>query len=93
MCPECHSTDFRWTPISGRGVIHSYTIAHHAFHPFWKDRVPYVIATLELEEGVRMVSDMLELPIDEVEIGLPVEVAFEVASDEITLPRFHVARR
>jgi uncharacterized OB-fold protein len=90
MCPDCHSTDFVWSKLSGRGVIHSYTVAHHAFHPYWKDRTPYVIATIQLEEDIRMVCDMLELPVDDVAIGLEVEVFFEAVSDEITLPRFRV---
>ena len=65
-------------------------MSHHAFHPYWRDRTPYVIATIQLEEGIRMVCDMLELPADDVAIGLEVEVFFEAASDEITLPRFRV---
>ncbi len=90
MCPQCHSTGFNWEQVSGRGIIYTYTVAHHAFHPFWKDRAPYVIATIELKEGVRMVSDMLDLPIDEVSIGLEVEVFFEEVSSEITLPCFRL---
>ena len=90
MCPECHSTDFEWSKLSGQGVIYSYSVAHHAFHPFWKDRTPYVIATVELEEGIRMVADMLDLDSEEVAIGLEVEVAFEEQDEEITLPRFRL---
>jgi uncharacterized OB-fold protein len=92
MCPACHSLEWEWSRLSGRGVIHSYTVAHQAFHPFWADKVPYVVATLELEEGVRMVDDMLELDPSEVRIGLPVEVFFERISDEIALPKFRPVR-
>jgi len=90
MCPSCHSLDWAWEPVSGRGVIHSYTIAHQAFHAHWKDKTPYVLATIELEEGVRMVDDMLDLDPEAVEIGRPVEVYFETVSDEVTLPKFRV---
>jgi uncharacterized OB-fold protein len=90
MCPGCHSLEWEWTPVSGRGVIHSYTVAHQPFHPHWADKVPYVLATIELEEGVRMVDDMLDLDPEEVRIGLPVEVYFEPVSDEITFPKFRV---
>lgn len=90
MCPECHSDRTEWAIVGGRGVIHSYTIAHHAFDPYWKDRVPYVIATVELEEGIRMVSDMPELDVDVARIGLEVEVFFEPVNEEITLPRFRL---
>ena len=90
MCPSCNSLDWEWAPVSGRGVIYSYTVAHQAFHAHWKDKVPYVLATIELEEGVRLVDDMLELDPAAVEIGQPVEVVFEEMSDEITMPKFRV---
>ena len=91
MCPACHALDFEWARASGRGAIHSFTVSHRAFHPFWKDRVPYVIATIELEEGVRMVCDMPGLAPADAAIGLPVEVCFEDVDAELTLPRFRVA--
>lgn len=91
MCPHCHSLEWEWEPVSGRGVIHSYTIAHQAFHAHWADKTPYVSATIELEEGVRLVDDMLDLDPEAVKIGLPVEVYFEKMSDEITMPKFRVA--
>jgi uncharacterized OB-fold protein len=85
--------DTEWSKVSGRGVIHSYTVAHQAFHPFWADKVPYVVATIELEEGVRMVDDMLDLDPAEVRIGLPVEVFFQPVEDEIVLAKFRVMGR
>ena len=90
MCPHCHSMESEWSKVSGRGVIHSYTVAHQAFHPYWSDKVPYVVATVELEEGVRLVDDMIDLDPSAVRIGLPVEVYFDPVSDEITLPKFRV---
>ena len=90
MCPSCRSLDAAWERASGRGTLHSFTVSHRAFHPFWKDRVPYVIATIELEEGVRMVCDMPGLAPDEAAIGLRVEVCFEDVDAELTLPRFRV---
>lgn len=90
MCPGCQSLDWEWAAVSGRGVIHSYTVAHQAFHAHWADKVPYVVATIELEEGVRVVDDMLDLDPAAVKIGLPVEVVFQDLSDEITLPKFRV---
>jgi uncharacterized OB-fold protein len=91
MCPACHATDAQWQELSGRGEIYSYTIAHQAFHPFWADRVPYVIATIELEEGVRMVSELPSLAPDQAVIGLRVEVAFEPVGDDLHLPVFRAA--
>lgn len=90
FCPQCHSRDFAWTRVCGRGQIHSYTVAHRAFHPAWKDHVPYVIATIELEEGIRMVSDMLDTNPETVAIGQAVEVRFEELPGQGLMPRFEV---
>ena len=49
-CPACQSAEVSWQPLSGEGEIHSYTVAHRAFHPAWKEHAPYVIATIELDE-------------------------------------------
>jgi uncharacterized OB-fold protein len=92
LCPSCWSDQWSWTPVSGSGVIYSYATAHRAFHPAWKDRVPYVVATVALHEGVRMVSDLPPEDTERVAIGLSVELFFEdVPGTEITLPRFRLA--
>ncbi len=88
MCPDCHSVDFDWAPVTGRGVIYSYTVAHRAFHPAWKDDVPYVLATIELEEGVRMLTDLIGIDPNTVKIGQQVEVYFEELPGQGMMPRF-----
>jgi uncharacterized OB-fold protein len=90
LCPACRSNEFDWAPVSGRGEIYSYTVAHRAFHPAWKAHVPYVIATIELEEGVRMVCDLLEVDPERVAIGQRVEVAFAELPGQGWMPRFEV---
>jgi uncharacterized OB-fold protein len=90
MCSDCHSFDWSWERASGRGEVHSFVIAHRAFHAFWADKVPYVSATIELEEGVRMVDDMLELPPEQARIGLPVEVWFHDTGEGIVLPKWRM---
>jgi len=90
MCPACHSSDFDWTPVSGRGRIHSYTVAHRAFHPAWKDHVPYVLATVELDEGIRMMCDLLDVDPEKVAIDQRVEVYFQEMSGQGMMPRFRV---
>ena len=76
--------------MSGRGRVHSYTVAHRAFHPAWKDHVPYVIATIELEEGVRLVCDLLDAAPDTIAIDQAVEVRFEDLPGQGPIPRFDV---
>lgn len=95
MCPECHSTAWSWTPLSGRGTVHTFTVTHQAFHPAWEGRVPFAVATIELAEGVRMVSDLPTDDVDHVRIGAPVECWFEDHVDDdgtaVTYPRFRLA--
>jgi uncharacterized protein len=91
-CPECTSPAWHWSPVSGRGVIYTYTRSHKPFHPAWAGAAPYVVATVELDEGVRMVSDLPPEDTDRVHIGSRVEVFFDDLPDtEVTLPRFRLA--
>jgi len=91
LCPHCRSSAASWQPVSGRGVVYSYAICHRAFHPAFAVEVPYVVATIELDEGVRMVADLRGVAPDAVRIGMPVRVCFERLDDEIALPRFEAA--
>ena len=90
LCPTCLSPAVEWATLSGRGTIYTFVVSHAAFHPFFEDRLPYVVATIELEEGVRVLSELDEPP-EQVRIGAPVEVFFEELDDETTLPRFRLA--
>ena len=90
LCPQCHSVRWTWSPVSGRGVIHSFSVTHHAFNPAWAQRVPYAVATIDLEEGVRLVSDLPDSDLDHVAIGKPVEVFFDQIDAHVTLPRFRL---
>ena len=65
-----------------------HRLAHHPFHPGFKGELPYVLATVDLEEGVRMLAQLRGVAPDAIAVGLPVEVAFERATEELTLPVF-----
>jgi uncharacterized OB-fold protein len=88
VCDACYSMDVTWRQACGRGRVHSWTVAHHAFHPGFKGELPYVLATVDLEEGVRMVAQLRGMAPEAMAIGLPVEVTFERAGDGLTLPVF-----
>jgi uncharacterized protein len=90
VCPACLSDDLVWAPVSGRGVVHAFTIPHRHPNPAFGSQAPYVVALIELEEGVRMLSNLVDVEPtpDVVEVGMPVEVVYEDVTDEITLPRF-----
>jgi len=88
MCPECGSWSWEWARSSGRGRVFSWTVVVRALHPAFQDACPYAPVVVEMEEGVRMLSEVMDCPPGELEIDLPVEVAFEEVTDEVTLPKF-----
>ncbi len=87
FCPECFSFDVEWVKASGRGTIYSFTICHRPAPGFEED-VPYNLALVDLEEGARMMSTIVECPDSGLKIGMPVEVVFDDITEEVTLPRF-----
>ena len=68
--------------------MHSWTVAHHPFHPGFKEELPYIVAIVDLEDGVRMNAQMRGVTPGEMRIGLPVQVAFERTTEGLTLPAF-----
>lgn len=92
LCPGCLSDQVTWAELSGRGIVYTFTVTHQGFHPWWAARTPYAVVTVELAEGVRMVSDLPAEDLEHVAIGLPVEVFFDRVDDEVTLPRFRLVR-
>lgn len=90
-CVDCGSDDMEWEKLSGRGTVYSFTIirqlAGRGARAFEKD-IPYVIAWVDLEEGPRYYTNIVGCPVEEVEIGMEVEVVFDPVSDDISLPKF-----
>lgn len=90
-CIECGSDKLQWTPLSGRGHVFAFTVIREvvgrALRGFAND-IPYVTAWIDLEEGPRICSNIVQCPIEKVEIGMAVEVVFEEAGPGIFLPKF-----
>lgn len=93
LCPACNSLKFKWKPVVGAGTIYSYVVYHHAFHPAFSEDLPYVVAIVELDEGVRMVSRIVDCDPREVSIGARVKVTFRKVNNAIVLPCFRPAAR
>ena len=91
FCPSCFSPDVGWTKTSGRGVIYSFTICHRPAPGFEKD-IPYNLALIELDEGVRMMSSVVDCTLDEIQIGMAVEVIFDDVTSQVSLPKFRPVR-
>lgn len=85
-CTQCLSEKLDWVASSGRGEIYSYTIVHRPQRPEFE--VPYAVAIVALEEGWHMLSNIVECPIEDIAVGMPVEVTFRKMSEAITLPYF-----
>ena len=92
VCPKCLSADFRWDTLSGRGVIHNFVVYHKAWMPFLESRVPYAVVQVQLEEGPRLTTNMMDTTLEDVKIGLPVEAVYEDVTDEITLIQFRARK-
>ena len=90
LCRACLGTTSEWVPVSGRGEVFSYNVMHHVYHPAFADDVPYVVAIVKLEEGVKLTTSLVGASPDTVRIGAPVEPVFDDLSDEVTLPRFRL---
>src|SRR3990170_4724400 len=90
FCPECFGWDIEWRRASGRGKVYSYAIQYRAFHPGWSDKTPYVTALVELDEGPRLYTNLIDVEPDpkNIQCDMAVEVVFEEISEEIALPKF-----
>ena len=90
ICPQCQSDTFEWSQMCGRGVVHGYVVYHKPWTEYFKSKVPYVVAYVEIEEGPRLTSNILGIPASEVRIGMPVSVTYEDITNDITLVQFEV---
>jgi uncharacterized OB-fold protein len=91
LCSRCLGREADWVPVSGRGSLFSYAVMHQVYHPGFADRTPYAVVVVELDCGARLVSNLRDTPLDRIEIGMPLEVAFEELSGDVTLPVFRPA--
>lgn len=91
-CPFCQSNAFTWTEMSGRGAVHSYVIYHKAWIPYYRDKIPYALVQVEIEEGPRLTTNLWDVPVDQIRIGMKVEASWEDVTDEITLLQFRPAK-
>jgi uncharacterized OB-fold protein len=92
LCSHCLSTKASWTPVSGRGEVFSFNVMHQVYHPGFAADVPYAVVVIQLEEGARMLSNLVGIKPREVKCGMPVEVVFDKLSEEVTLPKFRPRR-
>ena len=88
LCPRCNSAKWTWTAASGRGRVFSYFVYHRVYHPGFADEVPYAVAVIELDEGPRMISNVIGIAPDKLVCDMKVEVVYQTITEAITLPKF-----
>ncbi|HYK68636.1 MAG TPA: Zn-ribbon domain-containing OB-fold protein [Streptosporangiaceae bacterium] len=91
ICPECASLNTEWFPAAGRGRIYSYTVNHRG-EGAYTGLPPFVLAYVELDEGPRLMTNIVGADNAELAVGLPVEVVFHDTGDGAALPRFQPMR-
>jgi uncharacterized OB-fold protein len=89
FCPVCWSDDVAWKEASGGGTVYTYSVVHVNDLPPFNERVPYVAAIVELDEGPRVMTNIEGVPFDSLECGMRVTVDFKPISDDVTIPVFH----
>lgn len=85
-CPECLRAEWAWTAASGKGRVVSWVIYHHAYHEAFKERLPYNVALVELDEGPRLITNIVN-PTQGLKAERPVELRIETEHD-VALARF-----
>jgi uncharacterized OB-fold protein len=88
LCARCLSERAEWVALSGRGTVFSWIVVHQSQHPAFNSDVPYNVAIIELEEGPRLHTNIVDCANDRIYIGMPVEVTFERVSDDTALVKF-----
>jgi hypothetical protein len=91
VCGNCWSEDIKWQQCSGKGSVYSYSICRIPTFPGFEQDVPYVVAMVELEEGVRMTSNIIACPVTDVYIGMQVEAVFDAVTEDCSLVKFRPA--
>ena len=87
-CPNCLSDRVEWRPVSGRATVYAWVTMHRAYTPAYEGDVPYNVSLVDLEEGARLWTNVIDCPPDDVRCGLAVEVVYEDVTPEITLAKF-----
>lgn len=90
VCPSCLGPDLEWRPASGKGRVYSYTVEYRPQNP--NLAAPYTVALIDLDEGVRVMSNLVNCPPEAAAVDLPVTVTWEELSDGRHLPMFEPAK-
>ena len=88
VCAQCGASGSDWRAVAGTGEVWSFTIVHPPTLPAFADRTPYGAVVVRLDEGVFLVSNVVDCPVDELAVGLRVELEIATVDDDLQLPLF-----
>ena len=88
LCPRCWSRDLVWTRLSGRGRVNSWVVFHQSYFRGFEADIPYNVAEVELDEGPRLLTNLVGIANDQVRAGMRVEIVYDDVTDAITLAKF-----
>jgi len=91
LCARCGSWDWSWERSSGCGRVFTWTVVGRALHPAFAGAEPYACTVVEMDEGVRLLSEVVDVAPDDLEIDMAVEVFFDPVTDDVSLPKFRRA--
>jgi hypothetical protein len=92
-CPQCGSRDTQWTLLSGRGKVWSHCTFHRKYFPEFEDELPYNVALVQLEEGPRLITNIVGIDRQDIRIDMPVQVSFDDVTPTVTLVKFRPTSR
>ena len=88
QCPECWSSNLDWMEASGKATVYAFSVTYEGVEKMFVDDLPIVLAWVDLPEGIRMQTNIIDCDLDSVAIGQQVEVVFKDVTEDITLPYF-----
>ncbi len=93
FCPKDFNWDIEYRPVSGKGTVYAFSICYRGQAEGWWDKAPYTVVTVQLDEGPRMISNLINVEHDpaNIKVGMPVKVTYSDVTAEMTLPHFEPA--
>ena len=91
ICTDCLSPNAQWLPVTGNGTLYSWVQFYQRYHAGWEDELPYNVAYVLLDEGVGLITNLVNVKPEDITIGMPVKIYYDDVTPEVTLPKFQPA--
>ncbi len=92
VCTDCLSPETEWVPMSGKGRVYSFVRFQQLYHKGWEDEIPYNVAYVLLDEGIGLITNLVNVSDEDMTIDMPVEIVYDDVTNDITLLKFQPAR-